>query len=160
MSAAVIAVVMGEGLKPLTTSQTPSENSQTATGRKPSASTVIWWSVRNRVVMTEAMSSGAPMSPEHGNDAGHEPGAVHQGAQQQGVDGWHEALPEQERPVVDRDVRRAGGDERGRIRSGRSTQVLSQGHQRQQADDADEDHAGFKDAGGRQTPARRLRSAA
>ena len=33
MSAAVIPAVIGEGLKPLTTSQTPSENSQAATGR-------------------------------------------------------------------------------------------------------------------------------
>ena len=86
--------------------------------------------------------------PDHGNDAGHEPGAVHQGAQQQCVEGRHEALREQERPVVDRDVRRAGGDQRGRVCSGRSAQVLPQGHQRQQADDAGEDHAGFQDAGG------------
>ena len=35
-----------------------------------------------------------------------------------------------------------------------------QGHQRKQADDAGEDHAGFQDAERRQSPARRLRSAA
>ena len=86
--------------------------------------------------------------PEHGDDAGHEPGPVHQGAQQQRVDARHEGLAEQERPVVERDVGCAGGDERGGIRSGRSAKVVPQGHQREQADDAGEDHAAFNDAGG------------
>jgi hypothetical protein len=58
---------------------------------------------------------GGSDESEHGNDAGHEPGPVQQGAQQQCVDARHEALREQERPVVDRDVRSAGGDKRGRI---------------------------------------------
>ena len=91
---------------------------------------------------------GASDESHHGNDAGHEAGPVHQGAQQQRVDARHEALAEQERPVVDRDVRRAGGDQGDRIGSGRSAQILSQGHQRKQADDTGEDHGGFKDAGG------------
>jgi hypothetical protein len=45
-------------------------------------------------------------------------------------------------------VRRGSGDQGGRIGSGRSAQVLPQGHQRKQADDTGEDHGGFKDAGG------------
>ena len=57
-------------------------------------------------------------------------------AQQQGVEPGHEAGAEQERPVADRDERLPDGDERGRVRSG-AGQVLSQGHDRQEADDAD-----------------------
>jgi hypothetical protein len=45
-------------------------------------------------------------------------------------------------------VRCAGGDQGGRIRPGRSAQVLPQGHQRQEADDAGDDHDGLDDAGG------------
>jgi hypothetical protein len=45
-------------------------------------------------------------------------------------------------------VRGAGGDQGGRICSGRSAQVVSQGHQRQEADDTGEDHDGLNDAGG------------
>jgi hypothetical protein len=108
------------GLKPFTTSHTPSENSQAATGRKPTASTVIWWSVRKKGCDDRGDEYWGSGESYHGNDTGHEAGPVHQGAQQQCVDARHEGLSEQERPVVDRDVRRAGGGKRGRICSGRS----------------------------------------
>ena len=50
-----------------------------------------------------------------------------------------EARSEQERPVVDRDQRPAGRHERARVSTGGSRDVLSQGHDRKQADDADGD---------------------
>src|SRR5689334_14912002 len=91
---------------------------------------------------------GGSDEPDDRDDPRHEPGPVHQGAEQQGVDARHEGLPEQHRPVVDRDVRRASRDERGRIGTGRSAQVVPQGHQREQAEYAGEDHGGFEEAGG------------
>ena len=66
---------------------------------------------------------------DHGKDPWHEAGSVQQGTQQDGVDARHEAPSERERPVVGRDVRRADGDQRGRIGSGRCAQVLVQGHE-------------------------------
>ena len=62
--AAPMATVIGEGLKPLTTSHTPSDNSQAATGSAASAATEEYWPMPpNRAAMTAAMSRGAPMSP-------------------------------------------------------------------------------------------------
>ena len=55
--------------------------------------------------------------------------------------GWSE----QERPVVlGRDERLAGGDE---CASASGVRPLSQGHDREQADDTDDDDGGFQDAG-------------
>ena len=149
MLAASIPAVIGEGLKPLKASHTPSENSQAATGitgrpAQPGQGGVL---PEQRGEHGDD-EQGASDESQRGNDPGHQPGPVHQRAQQQRVDARHEGLAEQERPLVDRDVRRAGGDQRGRIGSGRSAQVLPQGHQRQQADDTGEDHGGFQDAGG------------
>jgi SAM-dependent methyltransferase len=46
----------------------PSENSQTATGRKPIASTVIWWSVRNRAAgRASCRENGAMAGPDRGD---------------------------------------------------------------------------------------------
>ena len=66
MSAVVIPVVMGEGLKPLTTSQTPSDNSQAATGSAASAAKEEYCSMPpNSVVITAAMSQGAGAAGDH-----------------------------------------------------------------------------------------------
>lgn len=46
----------------------------------------------------------------------------------------------------DRDERVAGGGQRGRICSGSSRPGLPQGHDREKADDADDDDGGFDDA--------------
>ena len=68
MLAASISAVMGQGLKPLTTSQTPSENSQAATGRVAIAANAETCPMPppNSVAMTAVMSRGAPMSPSTG----------------------------------------------------------------------------------------------
>ena len=147
MLAASISAVIGQGRKPLTTSHRPSESSQAADREGGELGGAQLDAAEQRGDDGADEERGSDES-DHGDDAGHEPGPVQQGAQQQRVDARHEALSEQERPVVDRDVRRAGGDQRGRICPGRSAQVLAQGHQRQQADDAGQDHGGFKDAGG------------
>ena len=60
MLAAVISAVMGQGLKPLMTSQTPSENSQAATGRVAIAAHAETCPMPppNRVAITAVMSRG------------------------------------------------------------------------------------------------------
>ena len=71
MLAAVISAVIGEGLKPLTTSQTPSENSQAATGITGSmASPAKEECCPNSVANTATMSRGPPMSPITGMTRG------------------------------------------------------------------------------------------
>jgi hypothetical protein len=49
---------------------------------------------------------------------------------------------------VERDQRPAGGDERGGICASRTRQVLAQGHDRQEAEDADDDDGRFQDTSG------------
>ena len=57
--AASIPAVIGEGLKPLTTSQTPSDNSQAATGSAASAAQEGGGTLPpNSVAMTAVMSRG------------------------------------------------------------------------------------------------------
>jgi hypothetical protein len=63
VSAVVIAVVMGDGLKPLTTSQTPSDNSQAATGSAASAAKGEYCPMPpNSAAMTAVNSRGAPIA--------------------------------------------------------------------------------------------------
>ena len=127
MSAVIGAAVIGEGLKPFTTphAQRQFPGAHRECGELGGAQL----QAAEQRDDDGADEQGGSDESERGNDAGHEPGPVQQGAQQQCVNARHEALAEQERPVVDRDVRRGGGDERGRICSGRSAQVLSQGHE-------------------------------
>ncbi len=73
-------------------------------------------------------------------DPRHQARLIEQGAQQQVVHGRHEALSEEEDPVI-QDDQRLAGDQRARSGSG-----LPQGHDRQEADDASEDGGGFQDA--------------
>jgi len=49
---------------------------------------------------------------------------------------------------MDRDQRGADRDERGGICAGSSRKVLPQGHDRKDADDADDDDGGFNDTSG------------
>jgi hypothetical protein len=64
-------VVAGEGLKPLTTSQTPSENSHAAPGITGSpASPVKEECCSNSVANTAIISRGPPMSPIKGMTRG------------------------------------------------------------------------------------------
>ena len=49
---------------------------------------------------------------------------------------------------MERDQRLADRDERGGTCARRPGQVLSQGHDRKEADDADDDDGGFKDTSG------------
>src|SRR6185437_3713466 len=65
---AAISAAIGEGLKPLTTSHTPSENSQAATGRVAIAVHAVTCPMLplNSAAMTAARSRGAPMSPTIG----------------------------------------------------------------------------------------------
>ena len=101
---------------------------------------------RTASAMTEARSSGAPMSPSIGMIRGTSRDRYIKEPSSRALMAGMRALPEQERPVVDRDVRRAGGDERGRIRSGGPAcrRVTSESR----LSDAGEDHGGFQDAGG------------
>jgi hypothetical protein len=109
------------------------------------------------VRLDDAEQCGGPASEEHGTcdepQQGHAPrhqaGPVHQPAKDQPVpDADNEARPEQERPVMDRDQRPAGRHERARISAGSSREVLSQGHDRKEADDADGDEGAFNEPGG------------
>jgi hypothetical protein len=69
--AASISAVIGEGLKPLKASHTPSENSQAATGITGSpASPVKEECCPNSVANTAMMSRGPPMSPITGMTRG------------------------------------------------------------------------------------------
>ena len=66
--------VIGEGLKPLTTSQTPSENSHKATGMVAiPAGRDICPQRPNRTAISEAKSRGAPISPTSGMIRGTRP---------------------------------------------------------------------------------------
>ncbi len=68
---AAIPAVTGHGLKPLTTSQRPSDSSQAATGSAASAVQGEPCAMPpNNVVNTAAMSRGAPMSPITGMTRG------------------------------------------------------------------------------------------
>src|SRR6266566_7211619 len=74
---------------------------------------------------------------EQGKNPWYQARAVQQGAQQHGVQGRHEASSEEKHPVVHGDQRMTGDQ---RVRSGTG---LPQGHERQDADDADEDGGAF-----------------
>src|SRR5438876_7676919 len=68
---AAMPAVMGEGLKPLTTSQTPSENSQSAIGSAASAAGEEDLTIRpNSTAMSAATSRGTPMNPSRGRTRG------------------------------------------------------------------------------------------
>src|SRR5919204_4980566 len=69
-----LPVVIGEGLKPLTTSQRPSDSSHRKIGAVAiAANTVTGWLPRNSVAVADAMSSGAPISPSTGMTRGTSP---------------------------------------------------------------------------------------
>ena len=53
---------IGAGLKPSTTSQTPSDNSHAATGKVTITDTEAWWLSPNIVADAEATSRGAPIA--------------------------------------------------------------------------------------------------
>ena len=64
MLAASIAAVIGEGLKPFTTSQMPSDSSQAATGSAASVAAEGGGTLPlSSVAMTAMRSIGPPMSP-------------------------------------------------------------------------------------------------
>ena len=90
---------------------------------------------------------------EHGKNPRHQARLVQQEAQQQGVHGRHEALCEEEDPVI-QDGQRLAGDQR--ICSGSG---LPQGHDRQEARDASEDGGGFQDSRADEAQRAPLRSA-
>ena len=145
-----MSAVIGEGLKPLTTSQTPSENSQAATegeGRDhlEAPETLPDAAASNSAAMTAARSRGAPISPTIGMIRGRDR-YISEPSSRALMHGMR-VCPSSIGPVVNRDVGRAGGDERGRVGLGRSAQV-TQGHQREQAEHAGEDHGGFQEASG------------
>jgi hypothetical protein len=74
---------------------------------------------------------GAADEPQHGHTAWHETRAIHQVTQQHPVpDASKDAGTKQERPVMERDQRLAGGDEQGSICVGSAGEVLPQGHDR------------------------------
>ena len=85
---------------------------------------------------------GASDDSDAGKASGHQSRLVQQGAQQQVVDGGHEALSEEEDAVV-KDDKRMARDQRIR-----SDSVLPQGHDRQEERDAEEDGGGFQNSRG------------
>src|SRR4051812_25778768 len=71
---ALLGEVMGVGLKPLTISQTPSENSNAATGSAARAVTGdSWGTAPMKTAMSEASSSGAPTRAMMGKIRGTRP---------------------------------------------------------------------------------------
>src|SRR5947209_9923124 len=87
---------------------------------------------------------GASDDSDQGKASRHQTRLVQQEAQQQVVDGRHEALSLEEDAVI-QGGKRMAGDQRTCSRSG-----LPQGHDRQKERHADEDGAGFQNAGGNQ----------
>ena len=66
--------VMGDGLKPLTTSHRPSDSSHKKIGTPAiTVKAVTGWSPRKNAAMAEAMNRGAPMSPSTGMRRGRHP---------------------------------------------------------------------------------------
>src|SRR5829696_8650265 len=103
----------------------------------------------SRAAVPPARRTGPATSPSRAIPPRHEAGPVHQPAQDQPVpDADDPAGAEQERPVMDRDQRLAGGHERARIPTGSSGEVLPQGHDRQEADDADGDEGAIDETSG------------
>jgi hypothetical protein len=108
-----------DGLNPLTSSQTPSDNSH-----KNSGTTMRPPNTEHRLEDPEQYAHetgeehGAGDEPQHGHAPWHQAGAVHQVAQDQPVaDAHHEAGPEQERPIMERDERLADREERAGVRA-------------------------------------------
>ena len=131
MLAAVIPAVTGEGLKPLTTNQTPRETSHSAIG-----TTAIPRGQRALRPESEhdceigGEQQGRSDQTHQRNDPGHQAGAVQQRAQQEGVHTGHEARSEQEHPVVHGNQRVTGAQHIG------SGPGLSQRDHGQQGDGA------------------------
>ena len=89
---------------------------------------------------------GTADEPQHRHPPGYEAGAIHQVAQQDPIaEGGQEAGPEQKRRVMDRDQRTPNGNEHGGIGAGSPRELLAQGHDRQEAEDADRDDGRFHD---------------
>ena len=86
---------------------------------------------------------------EQGHAPWDEAGPVHQPAEQQScAETGAEGGAEQKRLVMDRHERAADHGEGGRVRAGSSGQVLAQGHDGEDADQADDDDGGLEDARG------------
>jgi hypothetical protein len=64
--------------------------------------------------------------------------------EQERVRAQDEAVPEEERPIVDRHERLANGDERASVGASSSRHVFPQRHDRYDADDADDDDSNFR----------------
>src|ERR1700677_3826153 len=84
MSAVIGAGVIREGLKPLTTSHTPSDSSQAATGSAASSGEPTL-KPPNSVAITVQMGRGAPVRPPPGKKGGTGPGRDKQGPRSTGV---------------------------------------------------------------------------
>ena len=91
------------------------------------------------MAMRGSEEQGRSDESEQGKNPRHQARLVQQGAQQQGVHGRHEALSEEEHPVIQGDQRLAGDQ---RICSGSG---LPQGHDRQEAATPAKMRGGFQD---------------
>lgn len=143
-SVTVASLTMAWGLKPLATSQIPSDSSHMMIGDAAIAAGTEIWSQRPNMIAVQEATSGGTDEAKCGDDAGYEFGAVQHPAQQQCVDRRDHALSEQERPVVDGHERGTGCEQGPLVGSGSARQVLPQGHDREHGDDAGNDDRGFE----------------
>src|SRR5215204_2566167 len=97
-------MIGADALKPLNTSHRPSVSSH----RKIGTSAIADQAEYSLLIPTtcpsaeEIMRGGADEAQQR-DDARYEPGPIHQRSEEQGVDAGKEGLPDQERPVVNRD---------------------------------------------------------
>ena len=96
--------------------------------------------------MADEISRGPPIKPMQRDDARHQAGPVEQRAEQEGVDARQEGLSDEEGPVVGRDQRSSGDGQRARVGPGSRAHFLLQGHDGEQADDPEGDHARFEES--------------
>ena len=133
-------------LKPLNVIHRPTASSQMKNGAPAIPWNVLPCSERpSMVAMTKAIVTGAPMRPSAGMARGTSRRTIQEGAEHQGVERRHEDGPEQERPVADGDER-PPDDHRSAGVGGRDA-FLAQGHEPEQAHDADGDDRGLQHPG-------------
>ena len=94
----------GDGLKPLNTSHRPSVSSH----RKIGTSAIADQAEYSLLMPTTCPERGRDHQwgadeAQQRDDARYEAGPVHERSEEEGVDAGKEGLPDQERPVVDRD---------------------------------------------------------
>ena len=147
-SSAAASSINGASLrKPLNTSHRPSKSSHRKIGRTAMADHAEYCSLMPTHLADRGRDQQGTTDQAHQrDDARHQAGPVEERAEQEGVDARQEGLPDEEGPVVGRDERLSGDDQRARIGPGSRAHLLLQGHDREEADDPKGDDAGFEES--------------